>query len=95
MDKKHFDNLAKSIDQMNQIHQGKIKPAKVTKFNAISIRKIRQQLHQSQAEFALMIGVSPSTLRNWEQGLRKPEGPAMALLTVAKKNPVAVYKALH
>ena len=52
-------------------------------------------LHKTQSEFALLIGVSVSTLQNWEQGRRKPEGPARALLKVASKNPDAVCKALE
>ncbi len=95
MDKIHFENLVKSIKEMKQIQKGKLKPNRVKKFDTISIKTIRQKLHQSQSEFAFMIGVSPSTLRNWEQGLRQPEGPARALLTVAQKNPAAVYQALH
>ena len=70
-------------------------PSRTTTFDALSVRSIRHKLRQSQSEFAFMIGVSPSTLRNWEQGLREPEGPARALLTVAQKNPTAVYQALH
>lgn len=49
---------------------------------------------QSQAEFARMIGVSVATLQNWEQGRRRPEGPARALLKVAAVNPQAVAAAL-
>ena len=41
-----------------------------------------------------MIGVSVATLQNWEQGRRKPEGPAQALLKIAEKNPRAVAEAL-
>ena len=52
-------------------------------------------LGQSQEEFALMIGVSVATLRNWEQGRRTPEVPALALLRVAARNPKAVAEALH
>jgi putative transcriptional regulator len=33
-----------------------------------------------------MIGVSLGTLRNWEQGRRKPDGPARALLKVVAQN---------
>jgi len=33
-----------------------------------------------------MIGVSVATLRNWEQGRRTPDGPALALLRVAARN---------
>jgi len=95
MDKKNFENLVQSIKEMKLILKGKLKPAKVTKFDPISVKAIRQKLHQSQTEFAYMIGVSPSTLRNWEQGVRQPEGPAQALLKVAQKDPEAVYNALH
>jgi hypothetical protein len=42
-----------------------------------------------------MIGVSARTLQNWEQGRRQPEGPAKALLTIASRNPAAVFDALH
>ena len=41
-----------------------------------------------------MIGVSVSTLQNWEQGRRRPEGPARALLRVAAANPGVVASAL-
>ena len=40
-----------------------------------------------------MIGVSVATLRNWEQGRRVPDGPALTLLRVAARNPKA--EALH
>ena len=95
MDKHHFNKLVQSVKEMKLILKGKLKPARVTKFDPISIKAIRQKLHQSQTEFAYMIGVSPSTLRNWEQGVRQPEGPAQALLKVAQENPKAVYNALH
>ena len=95
MKKKDFDNLVQSIKEMKKIRSGQIKPAKVTKFSPLVVRKIRENLNQSQTEFAYMIGVSVSTLRNWEQGLRNPEGPARALLKIAEKNPRAVLEALH
>jgi len=95
MYKFNFEKLTQSIKEMKQIRKGELKPARVTKFDPISIKAIRRKLHQSQTEFAYMIGVSPSTLRNWEQGLRQPEGPSCALLKIAQKNPEAVYSALH
>ena len=59
------------------------------------IKTVREKLNVSLSEFALMIGVSVRTLQNWEQGRRKPEGPAKALLRIASKNPRAVPDALH
>jgi putative transcriptional regulator len=53
----------------------------------------RQRLGKSQAEFARIIGASVATLRNWEEGRRRPEGPARALLKIAAINPEAVAAA--
>ena len=39
----------------------------------------------TQVEFAQAIEISVHTLRNWEQGRRRPEGPAIALLRIAPK----------
>ncbi|HCE69426.1 MAG TPA: hypothetical protein DER40_18585, partial [Geobacter sp.] len=44
----------------------------------------------SQDKFADLVGISVGTLRNWEQGRRKPEGPARVLLQVASRHPEAL-----
>ena len=36
-----------------------------------------------------------ATLQNWEQGRRRPDGPARALLKVATENPEAIERALR
>ena len=90
-----FNELIESIKQVGQIKKGDIKPGRVFRYNIPDVKKIRRSLHISQSEFALMIGDSPRTLQNWEQGRRKPEGPAKALLRVASRNPKAVLEALH
>ncbi len=95
MKNKDFKDLLTSIDQARKIHAGKIKPGRIFKFNPIIVTNIRKKLHVSQSEFAHLIGVSVDTLQNWEQGRRRPEGPALALLKVAEINPEAVMQALH
>jgi putative transcriptional regulator len=94
MKKKDFDNLVESIQEAGRIGRGDAKPSRVKKFAPVDVKAIRQRLRQSQAEFALMIGVSNATLQNWEQGRRRPVGPAQALLKVAAVNPKAVAAAL-
>ncbi len=66
----------------------------MAEFPPVDVKAVRRRLGKSQAEFARMIGVSVSTLQNWEQGRRRPEGPARALLRVAAANPEAVAAAL-
>lgn len=89
-----FKDLVKSVRQAGKIRRKKMKPSRVFSYKPADIKKIRKQLGKSQTEFALMIGVSVATLRNWEQGRRAPDGPARALLKIAAKRPDAVMEAL-
>ena len=56
-------------------------------------RTIRTKLNLSQSAFAGLMGVSLRTVQDWEQGRRKPSGPAVALLRVAEQKP-EVFKHL-
>ena len=94
MNQSDFKKLVTSIKQAGDIKKGKIPASRKYEFAPPDIKQIRKRLHKSQSEFAFMIGVSVSTLQNWEQGRRKPEGPARALLQVASKNPDALIDAL-
>jgi len=60
---------------------------------AADVPGIRKELGLSQGQFAMFMGVSPATLRNWEQERREPQGPARSLLLVAAKQPQAVRAA--
>jgi putative transcriptional regulator len=86
MTEKEFDNLLGSTRQAGEIWRGDAKPSRVTEFAPVDVRAIRQRLAKSQSEFAQMIGVSVSTLQNWEQGRRRPDGAALALLKIAAEN---------
>ncbi len=94
MKKQDFDKLVTSIKQAGRIRRGRMAPSRRTTVRPADVRAIRERLGKTQTEFAFMIGVSPATLRNWEQGRRRPEGPARALLRVAARNPKAVEAAL-
>ncbi len=68
--------------------------ARKVKIEEIDVRSLRRGLKLTQKQFAKIFGVSLATIRNWEQGRRKPEGPAMVLLNVIKREPKAVLRAL-
>jgi putative transcriptional regulator len=55
---------------------------------------LRRFVGLTQKEFAEAIGISVHTLRNWEQGRRQPEGPALALLRIAARHPKIVRENL-
>jgi putative transcriptional regulator len=61
----------------------------------IDVRATRQRLGLSQAAFAAKFGFQPSTLKNWEQGRTRPDGPARILLAVIARHPEAVEDALR
>ena len=48
---------------------------------------LRSFVDLTQEAFATALGISVHTLRNWEQGRRYPEGPALALLRIAARHP--------
>ena len=50
-------------------------------------KEIRKKFNLTQNEFASMLNISVATLRNREQGRRRPEGLARVLLNVANSNP--------
>lgn len=95
MKKADFSQLISSVRETGEIRRSQRKPSRVFEFKPADVRRVRQRLGKSQTDFAMMIGVSVATLRNWEQGRRMPDGPARALLKVAAKNPTAVAEALR
>ncbi len=56
-------------------------------YSAEEIQRVRRSFQASQAVFSLMIGISPRTLQDWEQG-RKPAPPwAGRLLQLMQEHP--------
>ena len=90
-----FSELVASIKEAGDIKRGNREPSRAFVIKPVDVKAVRKRLRQSQSEFALMIGVSVATLQNWEQGRRRPDGPARALLKVASENPEAVKQALR
>jgi putative transcriptional regulator len=56
---------------------------------------LRRFVGLTQVRFAQAIGISVHTLRNWEQGRRLPEGPAIALLRIAACHPRIIWENLE
>ena len=66
--------------------------ARVTQVNDVMMT--RQKLGLSQAAFARMLGISPRTIQEWEQGRRSPQGAALSLLRIAQAKPDIVREVL-
>lgn len=61
---------------------------------AARVRTVRRRLKLTQPAFARRFRVPLGTLRDWEQGRRQPDGPALALLRVIEREPDAATRAL-
>ncbi len=95
MKKENFDELIASIKEAGEIKREIKKPSRIFVKNPSDIQEIRKNLNVTQLEFAHLLGVSINTIQNWEQGRRKPSGPARAFLSVAAFSPHTVSEALH
>ncbi len=63
-------------------------------FRSKDVQKLRKEIFKmTQIEFAVVLNISPSTLRSWEQGTRKPTDSALRLLQLLTIDP-SVLKTL-
>ena len=86
--------ILNGINEIKEHKKGKLN-LKVTELSEPSPPQvIRSKLKLSQSAFAGLLGVSMSTLQDWEQGRRAPQGPAIALLRIAEQHP-EVFAQLH
>jgi putative transcriptional regulator len=87
-----FAELLESVREGGAILRGRLKPSREFRFDEPDVRTLREGYGLSQTQFAALLGISPGTLRNWEQGRRKPEGSARVLLRVVARHPEAVLE---
>lgn len=95
MKKAAFNQLLQSVREAGAYLRGHRKaPTRVDRISPDSIAAVRAKLGLSQTQFAHAIGISLDTLQNWEQGRRRPTGPAKVLLRVAARHPEAILEAV-
>ena len=78
------------LESVRQMQRGEV--ARSTKVKLPSAAEARMRMGLSQQDFAELLGVSPRTLQDWEQGRREPTGAARMLLKVAVKHPGVLRK---
>lgn len=94
MDTKKFDRLMESANQALEHATGKrsdlrttVLPRPPRSLDSREIVKLREKLHFSQAVFARHLNVSVKTIQSWEQGISKPSGATLKLLSIIDKRP--------
>jgi len=85
-----FAELEASVRQGGRILRGDAAAPRSFELPESDVAAIRAAYGLSQEKFASLLGISVRTLQNWEQGRRRPRGPARVLLRVAARHPQAV-----
>jgi putative transcriptional regulator len=89
-----FRELLESVREGGRILRGKAEPGRRYEAEEPDVGAIREKYKLSQEQFAALLGISVRTLQNWEQGRRRPHGPARVLLRVAEEHPEALLDTL-
>jgi putative transcriptional regulator len=89
-----FSKLKAGLEDAIAYHRGarqltvrdvELKPPRP--MGARDVLAVRARLRVSQAAFARILNVSPSSVQAWERSARRPSDAALKLLSVARKNP--------
>ena len=100
MKKELFAELMRSVGEAAEHARGKrdlrttILPEPPSAMSAADIRGMRKKLNASQAVFARCLNVSTQLVRAWEANRRQPEGAALRLLDIGRRDPAVVFTAL-
>lgn len=90
------NELLASLEEGMEILTGTRTPARLWMPPAtVDVKAIRARRGLSQVAFARRYGFSPDSVRDWEQGRRRPEQAARTLLMVIDKEPEAVERVLE
>jgi putative transcriptional regulator len=91
---KFSKQLLESLAEAVEIAEGRAEAARITIVEVPDVRAIRRGLRMSQQEFSRVYRIPLATLKNWEQGRRQPDAPAMAYLQVIASRPREAREAL-
>jgi putative transcriptional regulator len=90
-----FKSIKKGAEEALAWQHGKKTGARVRTYSAMDVAKIRKRAKMTQKEFSESFSIPLSTLRQWEQGQRVPQGPAQALLRIISHDVAAALAALR
>jgi putative transcriptional regulator len=95
MSKKAFEAIEQGLREAIEYGKGNTAGARAHEVEVPDVASARKRLNLTQREFSKVFALPLSTIRNWEQGARTPEGPARVLLKVIEQEPRAVMRALR
>ncbi|MBI2895933.1 MAG: helix-turn-helix domain-containing protein [Deltaproteobacteria bacterium] len=97
MTKRAFERIRAGLVDAIEHSRGATKRARVhvPLAQGADVGTIRRKLRLTQEQFAALCGVSVGTIRNWEQGRRRPTGPSRALLRLVELEPEAALRSIR
>lgn len=92
-----YESIRQGLSEALAFAEGKSDGARVHRVEvpSVDVAAVRASTGLSQGAFARSIGVAKGTLLNWEQGRRRPTGPAQVLLAMIAKRPALVAELLR
>lgn len=97
MDKEIFDSVMQGIAEATAHARGEEVGVVEHRIEVeeVDVAALRRRLGMTQRDFAAHFGFSLGSVRNWEQGIRRPTGPARVLLRVIRHSPETVREAMR
>ena len=93
--KKKNDVPLSHRELMRRVRPKKAVAARKTVVKIPAVASVRNASGLSQAQFAVLLGVSVRTLQKWEQGARAPSGAAQSLIRIAQRHPEILADAIQ
>ena len=91
---KAFQSIEQGLKEAVAHARGQLEGVEEWKPSPVDVAAVRGQLGCTQEQFASRFGISVATLRHWERGDRRPNGPALVLLNLIARDPQAVGRLL-
>ncbi len=89
-----FESIKRGLEEAIAHSKGEKTEVRVFKPRAVNVKDVRGKTGLTQDQFAATFGISVATLRHWERGDRKPQGPALVLLNAADNDPEGLLQIL-
>lgn len=89
-----YESIKRGMEEAIEHSRGKKTGMQVYRPRQVDVKAVRGKTGLSQEQFAAAFGISVATLRHWERGDRKPQGPALVLLNAANNDPKGLLEIL-
>lgn len=89
-----FESMKRGLEEAIAHSKGEANEIRMFVPQQVDVKTVREKTGLTQHQFAATFGISLGTLRHWERGDRKPQGPALVLLNAANNAPEELLRIL-